>query len=50
LGEHLRKFGINIAPAAAAEAVCMNDLRDKFVISLRWVLKLIGMDSTLAVV
>jgi hypothetical protein len=40
-GEHLSKFGMNIAPAAAAEAVCKNNLRDKFVISLKWVIKLI---------
>jgi hypothetical protein len=40
-GEQLRKFGMNIAPAAAAEVVCINDLRDKFVISLKWVIILI---------
>jgi hypothetical protein len=34
-GEHPRKFGRNIAPVAAAEAVFINDLRDRFAISLK---------------
>jgi hypothetical protein len=34
LGEHLRKFGMINAPAAAAEADFINDLRDKFFIFL----------------
>jgi hypothetical protein len=41
LGEHLSKFGIMNTPAAAAEAIFINDLRDKFVISLKLIIMII---------